>query len=121
MPILLPLAFLLHPDPAHAQVQVGNMTFYPLYEASPLEQYVFWVSCAMGYHGLPMDQRAVFFDPIEQFVDKQNRWEGENWGFKGNWRPINEEQHYEIIELSYGHVPTDISGVYLRNGPNLNK
>jgi carotenoid cleavage dioxygenase-like enzyme len=31
---------------------------------------------------------------------------------------VKEEKSYEVIEVVEGAVPTDINGVYLRNGPN---
>ena len=36
----------------------------------------------------------------------------------GNFAPISSEQSYEVDEIIGGKVPQDISGVYLRNGPN---
>jgi carotenoid cleavage dioxygenase-like enzyme len=36
----------------------------------------------------------------------------------GNFLPIEKEQNYEFVEVTQGKVPTDINGVYLRNGPN---
>lgn len=38
----------------------------------------------------------------------------------GNYAPVKDENEpYEISkENIIGHVPKDISGVYLRNGPN---
>lgn len=38
---------------------------------------------------------------------------------KGNFAPIDWEHSYEVIKIVDGKVPTDITGVYLRNGPNI--
>ena len=37
---------------------------------------------------------------------------------KGNFKPIADEDLYELVDIKQGKVPTDINGVYLRNGPN---
>ena len=36
----------------------------------------------------------------------------------GNFGPIKSEQSYEVTKIVAGKVPDDISGVYLRNGPD---
>jgi len=36
----------------------------------------------------------------------------------GNFGPIDKEQSYEVANVVSGKIPTDINGVYLRNGPN---
>lgn len=36
----------------------------------------------------------------------------------GNFAPINKEQSYELTNLIKGDLPADLSGVYLKNGPN---
>lgn len=36
----------------------------------------------------------------------------------GNFGPINREQAYKVVKITGGKVPTDINGVYLRNGPD---
>ena len=36
----------------------------------------------------------------------------------GAFAPIDYEDKYEIMKVSSGKIPSDIQGVYLRNGPN---
>ena len=45
----------------------------------------------------------------------------ENAYLKGNYAPVDKEMQYEIELIVEGHVPKDISGVYLKNGPNTTK
>lgn len=61
----------------------------------------------------------MFFKPIEVYIDKK-QWVDpkKNPILKGNFAPVYDEKSYEVIKVVEGSVPTDINGVYLRNGPN---
>lgn len=37
---------------------------------------------------------------------------------KGNYLPVKKETQYKVEKFSFGAVPKDISGTYLKNGPN---
>lgn len=39
------------------------------------------------------------------------------WFLRGNWRPIQQERN-ETQLVVHGNIPPDLSGVYLRTGPN---
>jgi hypothetical protein len=63
---------------------------------------------------------SAIYEPLEDLLDRFNTWEGTPWQFKGNFRPTDKETHQQItaIDLTFGQIPHDIKGVYLRNGPN---
>ena len=39
------------------------------------------------------------------------------WFLRGNWRPTNQERTETQLAVQ-GNIPSDLSGVYLRTGPN---
>jgi hypothetical protein len=61
---------------------------------------------------------SLFFEPAEWIIRK-NLHIKYNKILNGNFGRIKEDgQQYEFINITKGAVPTDINGVYLRNGPN---
>lgn len=61
----------------------------------------------------------MFFKPIEFVLNRNLLVDiNKNPVLKGNFKPVQEENAYEVAKVLEGAVPTDINGVYLRNGPN---
>ena len=61
----------------------------------------------------------VLFKPIEYFINTAMKVDKKsNPFFKGNFAPCQSEYQYEITDIIEGSVPKDLSGYYLRNGPN---
>jgi carotenoid cleavage dioxygenase len=42
----------------------------------------------------------------------------QNWALLDNFRPVKKELFTENLKVSYGVVPEDIDGLFVRNGPN---
>ena len=58
--------------------------------------------------------QAPLFEPLWHFLSWILHTDMPNYLFHGNWKSIRTETTSKV-----GHgAPTDISGVYLRNGPN---
>ncbi|CAM9107814.1 unnamed protein product, partial [Heterosigma akashiwo] len=89
--------------------------------------YIWWVVVAAIAIIPPMSRLSlwVLFSPLEAFCDASiaktklssdgNR--RPNSSLQGNFAPIQEELAFECTEVS-GTIPDDITGVYLRVGPN---
>ena len=52
------------------------------------------ITCTLGYifPETRVKILSLVFDPIEEFIDWLNRWDGDLWSLKGNFRPIDKEQ-----------------------------
>jgi hypothetical protein len=61
----------------------------------------------------------MLFTPIDAFI-KRKLWihPSKNPWKEGNFAPVQHEDNYEILKVKSGKIPTDIQGVYFRNGPN---
>ena len=67
---------------------------------------------------------AALFKPIEWMLisklKKNQTFAPENNpALIGNFASCKKEDSYEVLDILEGQVPTDINGVYLRNGPNF--
>jgi len=61
---------------------------------------------------------GLLFEPTEWALRRSLKVDY-NKILDGNFARIEEDgQQYELITVTKGAVPTDINGVYLRNGPN---
>lgn len=66
----------------------------------------------------------LFFKPIEMFLRNKIKYpdaeKKKGFANRGNYLPVHEELSYEIDSsmITRGEVPKDISGVFLKNGPN---
>ena len=59
---------------------------------------------------------AISFKSVENYLDEQMKIPVDrNPYLKGNYAPISKEYSYEIKDVQ---APKDITGFYLRNGPN---
>jgi len=62
---------------------------------------------------------SMFFYPFEMFLDFCMGHDPTKEKFhKGNFAPVKTELSYDAREIVSGKVPTDINGVFLRNGTN---
>jgi hypothetical protein len=69
---------------------------------------------------------AMFFTPLdflwEHLIIKARAAKGmddkPNPILIQNFGPIKREQSYKVAKITSGKIPTDISGIYLRNGPD---
>lgn len=52
-------------------------------------------------------------------LKNDKRTPDKNPTLKGNFLSCKNEDSYEILDNITGKVPTDINGVFLRNGPNF--
>lgn len=80
-----------------------------------------WAAIAAMSILYPLNQISLwmFFKPIEYVLYRNLKVDvNHNPILKGNFKPVNEESSYEVAKILEGAVPTDINGVYLRNGPN---
>lgn len=60
----------------------------------------------------------MLFSPFEMYFDRQLKQEKEKNKFlNNNYRVESKAQQY-TPEVIQGSVPTDINGIYVRNGPN---
>jgi hypothetical protein len=69
---------------------------------------------------------AMFFTPLdvlwERLIisarDAQGKDKKPNPVLIQNFGPIKRQQNYRVANITHGKVPTDINGIYLRNGPD---
>jgi carotenoid cleavage dioxygenase-like enzyme len=60
----------------------------------------------------------MLFTPITYYLHGKIRCDPSGYAtLKGNFAPVSHEHSYQITEIE-GKVPTDLQGVYLKNGPN---
>jgi hypothetical protein len=66
---------------------------------------------------------AMLFEPITYLCDRQMkkdfRTPEKNPILQGNFASVHKENQYSVLDIIEGKVPTDLNGVYLRNGPNF--
>jgi hypothetical protein len=61
----------------------------------------------------------ILFSPIEWLLNwKISLKREKNPILNGNFAPVDKEMNYKMTKILEGNVPNDISGYYLRNGPN---
>lgn len=64
----------------------------------------------------------MLFTPIQNMIKKKVQTENEKkcipFFQKANFLKTDKELSYEITDIVFGSVPTDITGTYLKNGPN---
>lgn len=65
----------------------------------------------------------MFFTSIKTLIDMGAKSTTKPLDFvpffrKGNFLPVKSETQYQVDEISQGSIPKDISGTYLKNGPN---
>ena len=63
----------------------------------------------------------ITLKPIEAFFNYKLKVDpSKNFALRGNFAPVREEMQYQIDKsmIREGAVPTDVNGVFLRNGPN---
>lgn len=72
----------------------------------------------MGLFLLFHPLQSMFESKIKKAAKEKGKYDKENPILIGNFGPIPNEQSYEVLNVVAGKIPTDINGVYLRNGPN---
>ena len=87
-----------------------------------------WMAIMVSSLVYPINQVGLFllFKPLDVYLKSKLKSEVKAAGkntkpnpiLTGNFGPIKNEQSYEVTNIVEGNVPKDISGVYLRNGPN---
>ena len=68
----------------------------------------------------------MFFEPIRYFIKSEIKKlntisaKADSLPFceRGNFLPVNHELSYRIDDILHGKVPNDITGTFLKNGPN---
>lgn len=65
----------------------------------------------------------ILFESVDAILTRKlrndDRKPEDNPILKGDFLPCQNEDAYQIHDIISGKVPTDINGVYLRNGPNI--
>ena len=60
----------------------------------------------------------ILFKPIEAFIENKIRTDPSKYPTnKGNFAPVSHELSYQITDVS-GKIPSDLNGVFIKNGPN---
>lgn len=88
-----------------------------------------WITILLISVVYPVSQISLwlFFTPIKILIRrklKKNRLKKTSthdfvpFHKKGNYAPVQTEIQHEITKFSFGSVPSDITGTFLRNGPN---
>jgi len=114
-------------------ITIYSLTFgiYKIFDTTGAWEYnnlYCWVAILLISVLYPLNQVGLFmlFWPLENLFESKivsaaksaGKYDKENPILIGNFGPIDKEQSYEVVNVVAGKVPTDISGVYLRNGPN---
>ena len=64
----------------------------------------------------------ILFEPLVWMCNRRimdnDRTPDKNPILLGNFQSCRQEDKYEVLDIVHGKVPTDINGVYLRNGPD---
>jgi len=114
-PLLASVAPVALYSAGYGVARIAGLASIPYFSATP------WMCLAGISLVYPVNHigLAMLFAPIEYMLWRKLKIDATtNPMLKGNFLPVDKEDAYEVLEVSRGKVPTDINGVYLRNGPN---